>query len=362
MNAIRAGLACSLVSLLAACGGGGGDSGTAGTTSGTTPDTTSGTTSGATPVVAAENKYPATRVTAGDWYVYTNTSQDSFSTASTNERSVTRYFPSVAADGSLQRVSLSSEGTQSTRYQDATGAISAVDNGARNCEYTAGYRVSPLPGAAAGSTYSTGTVGTCRSHGLVPNVAVENITITGKADGLEARTTPLGSFTTFKRSHTITTVTASGDTSITNETCWDDVSTGAIVECQSASSTTAKGATAPKYSSKVTLVLVAQGRSGQAPTGPAVRRFAGAWSVQFSGDDSGTCTDVRISVDGAISGTCAFGGTVPIGLTGQIADNGALTVNVNNGAQLTGTANSPMAGSGTWTLGNLRGSWTASHK
>ena len=68
------------------------------------------------------------------------------------------------------------------------------------------------------------------------------------------------------------------------------------------------------------------------------------------------------TVDGAISGTCAFGGTVPYGLSGQIADTGAVTVNVNNGAQLTGTAGTPLAASGNWTLGNLRGSWTASHQ
>lgn len=346
MNAIRAGLACSLVSLLAACGGGGGDSGTAGTT----------------PPVAAENTYPATRASTGDWYVYTNTGQQTLPTASTNESSVTRFFKSVAADGTLQRVSLSSQGSQSTRHYDVTGAISAIESATSTCEYTAGYRFSPPPGAAAGSTYSTSTVGTCRSRGSVPGVTVDNITVSGKAEGLEPRTTPLGSFTTFKRSHTITTVFAGGDTSISNETCWDDVNTGAIVECQSTSSTTAKGATAPRSSNKSTLVLVAQGRSGQTPTGPAIRRFAGAWTVQFSGDDTGTCTNVRVAVDGAISGTCAFGATVPYGVTGHIADNGAVTVNVNNGAQLTGTAGSPLAASGTWKLGNATGSWTASHQ
>jgi hypothetical protein len=202
----------------------------------------------------------------------------------------------------------------------------------------------------------------CRGTGTFPSTTVDRITVTGKAEGLESRTTALGTFQTSKRSHTITTVLDSGDTAISNKTCWDDVNTGAIVECESASNTTAKGASAPRSSNTSTLRLVAYGRSGQAPVGPAVRRFAGTWRVQFSGDDSGSCTNVRVALDGTISGTCAFGGTVSFGVTGQIADNGAVTVNVNNGAQLTGTAGTPLAASGTWTLGNLRGSWTASHQ
>ena len=342
MNAIRAGLACSLVSLLAACGGGGGDN--------------------TTPTVAPQNAYPATVASTGDWYAYSSTVQQTLPTASTSESSMTRYFKSVTAEGKLQRVQLSSAGSQSTRHFDTTGEISAIAYADRTCEYTAGYRFSPLPGAAAGSTYSTSTVGTCRSTGTFSSTTVDRITVTGKAEGLESRSTALGTFQTFKRSHTITTVLDSGDTIISNETCWDDVNTGAIVECQSASNTTAKGASAPRSSNTNTLRLVAYGRSGQAPVGPAARRFAGTWRVQFSGDDSGTCTNVRVAVDGAISGTCAFGGTVAYGVTGQIADNGAVTVNVNNGAQLTGTAGTPLAASGNWTLGNLRGSWTASHQ
>lgn len=346
MNAIRAGLACSLVSLLAACGGGGTDNGSAGTT----------------PAVATQNTYPATRASAGDWYVYRNASQQTLPTASTSDYSLTRYFKSVTSEGKLQRVQSSSIGEQFTRHYDTAGEISAVVYPDRNCEYTAGYRFSPLPGAAAGSTYSTSSVGTCRSTGMVPGTTVDRITVTGKADGLESRTTPLGTFQTFKRSHTITTIHADGGTATSNETCWDDVNTGAIVECEFTSSSTAKGATAPRSSSSGTLRLVAYGRSGQAPVGPAVRRFAGTWRVQFSGDDSGSCSSVRVALDGAISGSCAFGGTVSYGVTGQIAENGAVTVNVNNGAQLTGTAGTPLAASGNWTLGNLRGSWTASHQ
>ena len=346
MNAIRAGLACSLVSLLAACGGGGGDSGSSGTT----------------PAVATQNTYPATVASTGDWYVYASTGQQTLPTASTSESSLTRYFKSVTADGKVQRVNLSSAGSQSTRHYDAKGEISAVVYPDRTCEYTAGYRFSPLPGAAAGSTYSTSTVGTCHGTGAFSSAVVDRITVTGKAEGLETRSTALGTFQTFKRSHTITTTHADGGTATSNETCWDDVNTGAIVECVSTSSSTLKGATAPQNSSSSTLRLVAYGRSGQAPVGPAVRRFAGTWTVQFSGDDSGSCTNVRVAVDGGISGTCAFGGTVPFGVTGQIADNGAVTVNVDNGARLIGTAGTPLAALGTWTLGSARGSWTASHQ
>jgi hypothetical protein len=346
MNAIRAGLACSLVSLLAACGGGGGEGGRDGTT---TP-------------VATQNAYPATVASTGDWYAYASTEQRTSPSGYSFESSSTSYVKSVTADGKLQRVYLGDLGSQSTLHYDATGQLSSEDGDHLSCEYAAGYRRRPLPGAAAGSTFATSTVRTCKFQGSVPDTTVSSITVTGKAEGLESRTTTLGTFQTFKSSYTSTTTHANGDTNTSIATCWDDVETGAVVECQSTVSSTAKGAAVPRSSSTLVSRLVAYGRSGQAPVGPAVRRFAGTWRVQFSGDDSGSCSSVRVALDGAISGSCAFGGSVSYGVTGQIADNGDVTVNVDNGAQLTGTAGTPLAASGTWTLGSLRGSWTASHQ
>ena len=345
MNAIRAGLACSLVSLLAACGGGGGEGGTASTT---TP-------------VATQNAYPATVASTGDWYTYASTEQRTSPSGYSFEFSSTSYVKSVTADGKLQRVDLGDFGSQSTLHYDATGELSSQGDDL-SCEYTGGFRRRPLPGAAAGSTFATSTVRTCKFQGSVSDTTVDNITVTGKAEGLELRTTPLGTFQTFKTSYTSTTTHASGDTNTSIATCWDDVETGVVVECQSTVSFTAKGAAVPRSSSTRVSRLVAYGRSGQAPVGPAVRRFAGTWRVQFSGDDSGSCSSVRVALDGAISGSCTFGGSVSYGVTGRITDSGAVTVNVDNGAQLTGTAGTPLAASGNWTLGNLRGSWTASHQ
>jgi hypothetical protein len=349
MNAVRAGLACSLVSLLAACGGGGGDSGTAGTAAGPVTNT-------------PQNTYPATRPGSGDWYVYANTTQQTLPATAATEGTLTRYFRSVASDGAMQRVQTGSDLSQSTRHYDAVGAITSFESATSICEYNPGYRFVPLPGTAAGTTYTSTTRASCRGRSATSSPTVDTITVAGKAEGLESHTTPLGTFQTFKRSHTITTVYAAGDTSVTNETCWDDVTSGNVVECQSTSTNTAKGATAPRTSNTAVIRLIAQGRNGQAPQGPAVRRFAGAWTVQFSGDDTGTCSNVRVAADGSLSGACAFGGMVSFGVTGRITDSGAVTVNVDNGAQLIGTAGTPLAASGTWTLGNLRGSWTASHQ
>jgi hypothetical protein len=91
-----------------------------------------------------------------------------------------------------------------------------------------------------------------------------------------------------------------------------------------------------------------------------VRRFAGTWTVQFSGDDSGRCNSVRVALDGAITGSCSFGRSYPV--SGRITDSGGVTVTVSNGAELTGNAGSPISASGSWKLGNASGSWSASHR
>ena len=338
MNAIRAGLACSLVSLLAACGGGGGgDEGTG------APLTSSST-------------YPTAGPTAGDWFSYTQTTQRTVPSASTATYNYTRHYGNVAADGSGSYRETSVESAASTTvFDDARATISY----AGGCSYSPAHRAIPPLGAGAGTTYSSSAARACVN--VPAQYTSATVTVIGKADGPERRTIPLGTFNTFKHTKTVTN-TVPTDASVSTITCWDDMSTGTTVECTMESKTTPTGATSPSSVSTSRILLAAYGRSGQPAVGPSVRRFAGTWRVQFSGDDTGTCTNVRVAVDGAISGTCAFGGVVPYGVTGQIADNGAVTVNVNNGAQLTGTAGSPLAASGTWKLGNATGSWTASHQ
>lgn len=147
----------------------------------------------------------------------------------------------------------------------------------------------------------------------------------------------------------------------TVSTCWDDIGTGVMVECTRESSTTSVGATPATLGSNTSRTeLVAQGRSGQAPPGPAVRRFAGTWTVQFSGDDSARCDNIRVALDGAITGSCNFGLNYPV--SGRITDSGAVTVTVSNGAELIGSAGSPIGASGSWKLGNASGNWSASHR
>lgn len=333
MNAIRAGLACSLVSLLAACGGGGGgDEGALATT------------------------YPSTGPTAGDWYSYTQTTQRTVPSASTSTYNYTRLYGSVGADGSGSYRETSAESTVTTTVFDSAKATISYGGG---CSYSPAYRANPPLGASAGTTYSSSAARTCLS--VPAQYTSATVAVTGKADGPERHTIPLGTFNTFKHTKTVTS-TVPTETSVVTMTCWDDMSTGTTVECSMEAKTTPTGATSPSSVSTSRILLAAYGRSGHPAVGPAVRRFAGTWRVQFSGDDSGNCSNVRVAVDGAISGTCAFGGAGSYGVTGQIADNGAVTVNVNNGAQLTGTAGTPLAASGNWTLGNLRGSWTASHQ
>jgi hypothetical protein len=335
MNAIRAGLACSLMSLLAACGGGGGDGGSTGT-------------------APLSSTYPTSGPTAGDWYSYTQTTQATLPVASTTTRHFTRHY-SQLADGSQSYVETGSDASAVRVTAVLDGSLAIVSE--VGCTYSPAFRAAPPLGAAAGTSYSSTVTRTCPNAIAAQRVATVNTS--GKADGPESHAVALGTLNTFKSTRTVSTSFAA-DVQRTVSTCWEDMGTGVMVEC-ARQSTTAANATAPAHiSSSSRTELIAYGRSGQAAVGPVVRRFAGGWTVQFSGDDSGRCDSIRVALDGAITGSCNFGQSYPV--SGRITDSGAVTVTVSNGAELTGNAGSPLSASGSWKLGNASGNWVANHR
>jgi hypothetical protein len=160
--------------------------------------------------------------------------------------------------------------------------------------------------------------------------------------------------------------TNSAATTTTVESCWADMVTGRTVKCDWTYSTTNAGQSSPSSAGSVAMVLQAYSFRGAAPVGPAVRRFAGYWSVTFSGTGSGKCDNVLIDSNGSISGSCAnlVGGgySAPWAITGVVDANGSASITAATGATLTGTFATPTNASGTWVNGAANGSWAAVHQ
>ena len=338
MNSFRAGAACGVVALLAACGGGGSESDAAKPATATT--------------------YPASQAAPNDWFFYTQTSQQSIPSTFVSTRHYTRHYDQGNADGSGSYIETSSD-TSPLLEVSFNSSIETVKS--LNCDYSPAFRSAPPVGAASGVAYSKTSTRSCT--GTVPALAVSTVSVVGKADGPESRTIPLVTFQTFKYTRTITTMT-SLDTGVTKHTCWDDMATGVTVECLTEFTNTRSGATSPGAAGAGRIVLTAMGRSGQGTVGPAVQRFAGMWRVQFSGDDTGSCDEVRVALDGSVAGSCRFGslGDSSVSLTGLVGSNGEIKATGNNGAELTGLASSSSVATGSWKLGPASGTWSARHR
>lgn len=310
------------------------------------------------------NPYPAGNFIAGDWavYNYSITPTLPFGTPATEEI-ITREYLVVNSDGSRTRRDNTSAFTLfSSRAYTSAGLVS-FSSGTKLCKYAPAYRTSPPSRSVVGETFNSSSTESCATQ---PNgtPAVASLLVKGENELVEIRTIPLGTFNTFKYTVSITSISSSTTTK-TLESCWLDLITGRVVECVSTYSTIPIGQTAPTSSGTTRFRLQGYIYQGQDPIGSAVRRFSGYWNVNFSGDSVGDCSNLRVDINGQISGSCRLatptGGYTSFSVSGSVSANGNASVAATTGAKLTGTFNSPSAGEGTWSNGSARGAWNANH-
>lgn len=337
------------VALLAACGGGGSDP---------APTTL--------PPPSNPNAYPNVSPNAGDWFVYTSTVTPTLpaGTAPT-ERTITRHFRIVNADGSLTRAETTSRfNSLASRAFNTAGAQVTYTSGTLICTYAPAYRSGPPLTSVVGDSFTATSSESCATQPS-GTATVRALSATGSNQSTESKTIPLGTFSTFKYSQTLVT-TSSADVTTTLETCWIDRNSGRTVECTSTYNTVPAGQTTATASGSTSFRLEGYSFRGQAPVGAAVRRFAGYWNVTFAGTSIGDCGNLLIDINGQISGSCRFLTSAGVygpsfSVTGTVGANGAATVTATTGASMTGTFTSPEGANGTWVNTGASGTWTATH-
>ena len=181
--------------------------------------------------------------------------------------------------------------------------------------------------------------------------------------GTETITTQAGTFNTHKLVYVDEINSSTGKTTYAY-TCWRDRDLDRTVLCEIASSFLRTNETTPTGTYAEVQKLIGIDVSAFAGSRPIVERFAGNWSLNWTGTMPGRCWNVVVSVTGRISGSCEPA-SPPYStwtLSGTVDANGNLQANITSGATLSGKFNSPVDASGTWSnSGGASGTWTAGH-
>lgn len=332
---------------LAACGGGGGSN---------------------SPIAPPSNPnaYPTAMPAAGDYFVYSSSVTPTLPAGSPpTERTVTRNFLIVNADGSLTRAdTVSTFNSLASRAYSADSALVSYTSGTLLCTFAPAYRSTPPRTSVVGDAYVATSTESCATQPAGSPTTV-SLSDSGNAQAVETKTIPIGTFTAFKYTQTLI-ATSSTSATTTVETCWIDKTTGRTVECTSTYSTIPTGQATVTASGSTLFRLEAYSFNGQAPVGAAVRRFAGYWNVVFGGSSTGDCSNLIVDINGQVSGSCRFLTSVGVyapsfTASGTVTAAGAANLTATTGATMSGTFTSPGAASGSWTNGSASGTWAATH-
>ena len=335
-----------MAGMLSACGGGGGSSGSGGGNQTAGPP-------------AAPSTYSLQKHTVNDFesrLVTPLTVSGGASTAAPyRESSVTT---TANADGSYTQAFVYDSGGERT-YIDfsADGGRKTVGE---DCNYVYTPAFTKVPGTLAlGQSWDTSTVRTCTDDSR-ENTAVN---AKGSVTGIESVTVAAGTFNALK---TVTAVSYKfkPGTTLREETCWRDTITGLDLKCNVAITNTPLDATVAVTKRALSWEL---GGYAQASTGRQklnVERFAGKWQVWFKGTNEGVCA-VDITTTGTVSGTCNDSFGFGFGLGGTVDAQGTAKFSLTSaglgGPGFSGSFESPLKISGTWSAGTDNGTWYMLH-
>lgn len=277
---------------------------------------------------------------------------------------VARTYTTVNADGSFTRVdSGTALSRKITRRFDPQARLLDTVSIDQTCAYSPAYAPGIARGTAVGQSFSASTTVDCAVPSGSPYTYTSSVNSIGQA--MESRTTPAGTFNTFKYQAQYVTTSSSAITTGT-ETCWIDTATALTVRCESSFTSVPSDTSVAPSSSNTVLELVGLSSNSGSPVGSALPRFVGLWGVTFAGSGNGRCSALSVNTSGGISGSCQTMdslGTVTstFTVTGSVDVNGVVTAAGSDGSTLSGNLTSPLGGSGTWTRGSATGTWSASH-
>jgi hypothetical protein len=333
--------AVAVITTLSACGGG------SSSTSGNSAQNST-----------LSNTFPNITPKAGDYYVFqeTITAGAGFTAPTPSVYNYTRTYagsgPVVRTDFDSRSDGTSPNFSKTARNFDATNKETGYTFGTTSCTYSPSWVFAPPAGAPANSTFSATTVRTC-------GAAVDNFTLTGNAVGLEDITTSAGSFKAFKYTATRTQKNSTTEFNSTG-TFWADAVTGRVIKFVLNTKSNAVGSTVITGDTTLTTEVISYNAGALGASAVSIKRFAGGWTVPFTGSATGSCAMV-IAVAGTITGSCSGSGGTSTA-SGSVTEAGAISVNLTDGSRITGNLTAPGAGNGTWSNGTATGTWTATHR
>lgn len=338
-------LAAALAAGLSACGGGSDSSTGAATAQSATPSASASYKLGKPSV----NDFETHDIKWEDVTVGGETRSGSF-----RETGVTTQ---AGTDGSFTKAVTSNVRDDIRLYTDYTaeGAVKSVIN---NCQtaYTPAFAV--IPGTLQpGQGWETSSTRTCPGEGRtdVP------VTSKGAVEGIETVTVAAGTFSAVKTVHTVTRKETSG-TVVRTATCWRDTATGIQVKCENKDVGTPNNPEQRSFTQTIVSELRGYAHTATGRQHLSVNRFDGDWQVWFKGSSDGICT-VRI-VDGAATGNCSNNYGIGFGITGSVDAQGVARFGLTGGLAgngFSGTFESPLKISGTWSAGTDSGTWYMTH-
>lgn len=299
-------------------------------------------------------------VTQGDSFTYEVTVTPVTPAAS----AVTSYTTRTVV-GSIDRQSAQVE-TSSSGKAAQTLLFSAPDTQTGSTQGTTSCTRTVVPGKSLvtfpagnlteGQTWSYNYIENCATTGGTPRS--ELVQGSGKIVAFEAITTAAGAFANaVKYTLTETDTTPSRR----SYTCWRDRDLAVTVRCDySHSGIESSNSVTRDY----TQVLAGVDVAAYAASVTTLKRFAGAWKISFTGEDTGDC-NFSIATDGSITGSYCYSGDTgdTFTLSGSVDSAGTVTATGSNGQAFMGTLETPLAGGGAWVRDTtLTGAWVATHR
>jgi hypothetical protein len=259
-----------------------------------------------------------------------------------------------SAGSAMQTLSFSSADTQTGSTQ-----------GSSVCTRTAGTKGTlttfPQGDPVQGQTWSYNFVEACATPGALGS----SVAVTGSGEilGVESVSTAAATFSSalkYKLGEIL--VDTEGNVTSRQYTCWRDPNLHLPVRCDYSNAVTDISSASTSVT-QISQQLVGIDVADYANPVRTTKRFAGAWTLTVSGQDSGTCT-FSVAAAGTISAPSCYsdGSGNYYSLSGSVSNTGTLLATGSNGQVFNGQLSTPLQGAGSWLSSTQAGAWVAVHR
>jgi hypothetical protein len=301
---------------------------------------------------------------SGDYFTRRNWNFSVSSNSLISESYFTRITDNVKPDGSLEFIS---SGFIKSSTVPISTYITFSESNSQGYQVYNSYashtcRWDPIvygPGndLFVGKSWDTNSTQKCeRTNGGVSGIQDISCRSVGRVAKAGSYTVTAGTFNAFNLLVTITCISGS-TTTVTESSQWLETGSKSLLGFTNLTTSSTISNPSSRPSITYTTSDMIGFKNQTAPTSkPTIARFAGNWSLNWIGSNSGDC-QLKVEIAGSLSGTCDGSLT----LSGSIDINGKVSATISSGARITGSITGIHFGNGNWSNGPASGTWTAVH-